>query len=606
MTSTSRKRRRRRSRRVTRQLGYSTLTASGDDADDGDYVNDDDTSDSRGVGSADESEIEEEEDDRARTRAAVVEYDGEAGDYDSDDVPILARIMQAKIPSTRATSRSARKQRTSAVTTTVAMTEKRRSKPTAVANNSDNGATIAVDATVASTGSDKSQPCYITALPTEILQKILDYVEPETDLTKFEKRELGGYCVVNRAFRDILQPRLFDSIRITPLKSLYQFSNILDRSPAIRLYPRTMRIELQCSLAEESNMVASALHSTVPRCANLRSLEVLLTAPMGFQVIFPLLGRDFHAPSVERLDIRLGTFTSSCMQFVSSFTRLKCVHLNGLDFRPLLIADRDKKFALSSVEKLLISNSIIAQSAIELFTCVFPSIRTISMFISKGSTVDFLTKMQKSCPNLRELNVYRCGNVASTSTTTVAKSHSHNRAAPFRLPAALWSQLSTIRLLFCCSGSASLSPLVFPPVEAESEAAVVEWKLEKLVVVEMFKNWLDAPQLDDIRSALTRMATKFNTPRPPLISATTSSSPSLSTPRPSFDAEIIFRTAMEPHAKTIDDAFDENLFLEKIRSMQNCNVEALRTVHDELKGSKALTIWDRYNDDVHDYSRYVY
>lgn len=50
-----------------------------------------------------------------------------------------------------------------------------------------------------------TEPCYISMLPNELLQKILDYVEPETDLTKYEKRIVGMYSIVSERFRQIVR-----------------------------------------------------------------------------------------------------------------------------------------------------------------------------------------------------------------------------------------------------------------------------------------------------------------------------------------------------------------------------------------------------------------
>ncbi|KAK9241060.1 hypothetical protein V1525DRAFT_393578 [Lipomyces kononenkoae] len=408
---------------------------------------------------------------------------------------------------------------------------------------------------------DPDRPCYLTRLPIELIRKILDDVEPNHDLTKYEKKLLGTYCTVSRVFKDILQPRLFDAIRIAQLKALYQFSSILEKSPVIRTYPREIQLELQCSLEEESNMVAAALTNTLPRCTSLSTVEVLFKAPMGFQVIFPLLGRSFYAPSVERLDIRLGVFTSSFMQFVGGFSRLRTLHLEGINFEKLLISDKDKKLSLSSIENLMLSNCFVSQTTIELLSNVLPRVTTISLFTVKGLTSDFLVAMKDRCSSFSTLNVYRCGDAKGKLTSRI----------PFHLPLSLWISLSTIRVQFC----GDLRAESFPTFDGSSVTNLENLKFVE--IFEMYKNWSDE-YLPEISRTLRRFVNMLN-------------QPSGQNKRRKFDVSVTFRKSLEPYAKQIDEAFDDNQqYLKKVKSAgDDVNVAMVRTVQDEIgNGSWAI------------------
>lgn len=131
-------------------------------------------------------------------------------------------------------------------------------------------------------------------------------------------------------------------------------------------------------------MVASAIGTTIPLCKNLKLLDVMFTAPMGFQVIFPVLAKTFSAPSVERIDIGLDVFTSSFMQFVSAFTTLKYLHLNGLSLDKLQISAKDKQFVVPTVSDLMLSNCVVGSDSIELLSDLLPNLETVALFCSKG------------------------------------------------------------------------------------------------------------------------------------------------------------------------------------------------------------------------------
>ncbi|KAJ8099950.1 hypothetical protein POJ06DRAFT_120360 [Lipomyces tetrasporus] len=488
-------------RRLARRFGYVNLTASGDDEDDLDYR----------------------------------EYDGEAGDYiDDSDIPLKASV---------ASTRHVKKRDTR--------------------NRRGNNLSKGMDERAAQSAIEPNidAPCYLSSLPVELIRKILDYVEPNHDLTKYEKKLLGTYCTVNRVFKDILQPRLFNTIRITQLKALYQFSSILEKSPIIGAYPRDIQLELQCSLEEESNMVAAALTNTLPRCTTLHSVEVLFKAPMGFQVIFPLLGRNFYAPSVERLDIRLGVFTTSFMQFVGGFSKLKVLHLEGINFDKLLISDKDKKLSLSSIETLMLSKCFVGQTTIELLSNVLPQVKTISLFVVKGLTSDFLIAMRARCSSFSTLNVYRCGDAKGKLTSRIS----------FHLPLSLWTSLTSIRIQFC----GDLRPESFPTFEHSGVTNLENLKFVE--IFEMYKNWNDE-HLPEIARTLDRFVDLLNRP-------------SGEEKRRNFEVSVIFRKSLEPYAKYINEAFDDNQsYWKKVKGVgDDVNVSMVRTVQDEIgKGSWAI------------------
>ncbi|KAK9363170.1 hypothetical protein V1504DRAFT_473425 [Lipomyces starkeyi] len=500
-SSSSSKKQTPKKRRLGRHFGYVNLTESGDDEDDLDYR----------------------------------EYDGEHGQYHEDsDIPLKASMPSSWNVKRRDTRSRRGQKRSSSLDELVA-------QPAIELN--------------------RVTQCYLNRLPVELIRKILDHVEPNYDLTKYEKKLLGTYCTVSRLFKDILQPRLFDTIRIAQLKALYQFSSILEKSPVIRTYPREIQLELQCSLEEESNMVAAALTNTLPRCTSLNTVEVLFKAPMGFQVIFPLLGRNFHAPSVERLDIRLGVFTSSFMQFVGGFSRLKILHLEGINFDKLLISDKDKKLSLSSIENLMLSNCFVSQTTIELLSNVLPQVKTISLFVVKGLTSDFLVAMKGRCSSFSTLNVYRCGDAKAKPTSRI----------PFHLPLCLWMSLTTVRIQFC----GDLRTESFPTFD-ESGVTNLE-NLKFVEIFEMYKNWNDE-HLPEISRTLSRFVDVLNRP-------------SGDNKRRKFEVSVTFRKSLEPYAKHINEAFDDNqAYLKKIKGAgDDVNVAMVRTVQDEIgKGSWAI------------------
>ncbi|KAK9468453.1 hypothetical protein V1512DRAFT_104670 [Lipomyces arxii] len=492
---------RKRTARAQRARGFGVFneTASGDDEEDLDYK---------------------------------AEYDGEAADYAEDsDAPLSSTR-------TRRSNETARRP-----------PKRARAEPT-------KNKTQAVDL---------NRVCYFDKVPLELTAQVLDYLlEFELgldyyygDLSKHQKRTIAKYSIVSKLFRDIIQPKLFESLKIVQLKALYQFSTILQRSPYVRQYTKHLRIELQSSIEEESNMVAGALRNTVPRCNNLSRLEVFFHAPMGFQVIFPLLGQDFYAPSVQWLDITLGVFTSSFMPFVGGFNGLQKLHLNGINFDRLLISDRDKTLSLSSIKTLMLTDCFVGQSTVNLLPSVLPKIQTISLFAVKGLTTDFLLAMNSHCADFASLNVYRCGDAKGRSTSR----------QPFLLPVRLWTSLREIRILFCGNVRAESFPTF-------GTSGVTELRnLKRVQIAEMVRSYT-GDYVPALVKAVTRLGDVLNS----------------GDEVREFEVTVTFRRALEPHANSIEEAFSDE-FLQALAMPLNENVVALRTVQDEVdRGSWALTL----------------
>ncbi|KAK9455540.1 hypothetical protein V1511DRAFT_297348 [Dipodascopsis uninucleata] len=326
-------------------------------------------------------------------------------------------------------------------------------------------------------------------LPIELLERILIYVEPDIVLSKYQKQNLSQYCTVCRVFRDIIQRRVFENLRITQIKSLYFFSDILEHTPQIKEYPRMIRIELQSSLAEESNMVASALRQTITRLTNLTALDVLFTAPLGFQVIFPLLGRDFHAPSVKKLEITLGVFTSSFIPFVGGFRNLECLHLKNLNFEKLVISDKDKKIRLSSITSLMLSSCFIGPSTIELLSSVFPSLRDVSLFLTKGLTINLIRAIKANCLSFDTLNLYKCTDGKGRGASKIG----------FQIPKDLWKTLRVIRMYFC----GGLRPELFPDTRVSRPGEVSN--IKHLRIVDNIKRGQDRGSFEDTLKSIKRL-----------------------------------------------------------------------------------------------------
>ncbi|KAK7207789.1 hypothetical protein BZA70DRAFT_25593 [Myxozyma melibiosi] len=317
-------------------------------------------------------------------------------------------------------------------------------KTTIVLDDSDSDVPLSAlqrkRSSAASASTVQQQPCYLLSLPNELLQKILDYV-CEYQPFAFNKARFRPLALVSEQFRQIIQPKLFDTLRISQIKRLYRLAKLLQQNQAIQGYTRYIELSLQCSLAEESNMVASAIGAAIPLCKNLSTLQVEFKAPFGYQVIFPILPRNFEAPSVECLELGAEVLTSSFMHFVSGFKKIKRLHLRTLSLGQLRISDEDLTFISPSVTTLILSHCIFGPETVQLLSTCLPNITTVSLDSCKGPISDLLTAIKSQSESFVNLSACSC-------TETAVKRVAANR---LHLPVSLWNSLQTIRLLYCRS-----------------------------------------------------------------------------------------------------------------------------------------------------------
>ncbi|KAK9460815.1 uncharacterized protein V1516DRAFT_677735 [Lipomyces oligophaga] len=535
----------RRKRKRKRIFANFTRSQSGDDSEDLDY------SDS-GSSSDDDNEIGEGSSSTTSSNTVHNPYDGEAMDYlehyDADqDSNTPLRALRVSLEQRKRTTRSSQ----GAV--------RRRNVPQAA---------DPIPAAVSTVDPDKS---YILRLPIELLRMIvedcLDFINWES-MSSFEKQQVGHYSLVCKRFADILQPRLFEKLRRVKLRGLYQLSTILERSPVISSYVKELHLLVNCSVPEESNMVASAMMSTIPHMPNLHRLELDLTSPMGYQVMFPNLPHNFHAPSVRFL--RVCTFKSpfqvSFVSFVSKFRSLECFYIDSLNFNKLALHENPHKTLCKSVKELILNGCSITQTIVELLPTILPNLETLVLASVDGDTKAFCLSLLKHTPSFKHLVIY--------NTTSAREPKQHSKPV-FVLPLELWTYLSTVRIYQNANRESVVCPILLDNQVDLPDFSNLE-KVELISSVHTF--FIRSPLAQHLVNFARALNRNSNIAVPAFTAADRLNDPtqSLTNPPPilpnsnmrSFNIRISFKQASLPASQNIHDILDENSdYLYNIRKL---------------------------------------